>query len=189
MTSKRNLGPILAIAGGAIAIAAVITGFILIGGPGDARDRRLDEMTMGRVTDVLNIAQCAFNEIGSAPASIDDARKVQRKPDDRNDAPTCAYNSAPKDIPVSAGTNPPNPGDVSYAAVSTQHIKICAKFRRPTDQKTCNGICYGGPHGAAYPQFMEARPAGVHCYDVELAKGVDLSAVWPSHDGHFTVIE
>ena len=34
MTSRRNLGPALALTGAGIAVAAIIAGFILVGGPG-----------------------------------------------------------------------------------------------------------------------------------------------------------
>ncbi len=37
---------------------------IACSGADDARDRQLDELTLGRINDVLNITQCAFNGTG-----------------------------------------------------------------------------------------------------------------------------
>lgn len=189
MTSKPNLGPILAMAGGIVAVVAVIAGFIVIGGPGDARDRRLDEMTKGRVMDALNIAQCAFDETGVAPATIEEARMVRRKSVNEGEAATCALGTTAENAPISAGRKPAAPGDVSYEATTSNRIKICANFRRPSDSESCNGICYRAPRETTYPQLAAPHPAGVHCYDIELVKSAESAANGASHAGHMDVFD
>ena len=54
----RNLGPVLALTGAGIAVVAVIAGFIAVGGPGDARERRLDGITMNRISAALRDKLC-----------------------------------------------------------------------------------------------------------------------------------
>jgi hypothetical protein len=167
MTSKRDLGPLLAIAGGAIAIVAVIAGFIIIGGPGDARERRLDEMTIGRLNDVFNIVQCAYNGSKIVPASFADAIKAQGRIAVNEPLQPCNFSIMPENLPVLAGRAPPNPGDISYEATGPSSVKLCANFRRPLEAPTCNGICDSSYRGGV---FQTARPAGIHCYDMDLTE-------------------
>ncbi len=187
MTSKRNLGPILAIAAAAIAIAAVLTGFIIIGGPGDARDRRLDGATMSRVEDAISVAQCALNVTGSAPASIEEGYRVRPAPTETIPVPTLCGGDAVARPHLTTGDQPAAPGDVVYRANDATHVRICGNFRRPRSDR--DNDYYYGPLGATYPQLSASRPAGVHCYDIELVKGASLSSFSLSHAGHMDVFE
>ena len=182
MTSKRNLGSILAMAGGVVAIAAVITGFIVIGGPGDARERRLDSATMNRVENVISVAQCALNITGAAPASIEDAHALRPPPTQDNPVPVTCGGDASVHPQIKTGEQPAGPGDVVYSAIDATHIRICGSFRRPFSDRDKDE--FYTPLGGAYPQLSEPRPAGVHCYEVELLKGADTTANPTSHVGH-----
>lgn len=165
MTRQRNLGPVLAVAGAAIAIIAAIAGFLVVGGPGGAREQRLDELTLGRVNDVLNIAQCAFNETSTAPATLEDARKVRRSADRGNGSAFCDLGTTAATVPASSGDHPAAQGDVTYDALSPTRIRICAHYRRPAEAQGCNGICYDS---FGYREFRVGHAAGIHCYEVEL---------------------
>lgn len=173
MTSKRSpqgreWGMPLALTGLGLVVAAVIAGFIAVGGPGDARDRRLDEMTMGRIHDVLNISQCAFNGTGTTPASIDEARQTQGWLNRGNTPGACSLNTRPDQVPVSTGASPARQGDVTYERKSTDQIRICGNFRRPSNphDNFCNGICV---RDSPYAELLEPRPkAGVHCFDIKV---------------------
>lgn len=166
MSQKRDLGPILAIAGGAVAIAAVITGFIVIGGPGDARDRRLDQMMLNRVTTVLNLAQCVFDETGATPKGLGDTKDIGiQNPD--GGWPTCALGNSAEQIAGLTDANISAPGTVSYEASSTSRIRICANFRRPS-LPSSNVGCY---NNLGYVEFEEPHDAGAHCFDIELVRG------------------
>jgi hypothetical protein len=166
MTAKRNLGPVLALTGGGIAIAAVIAGFMITGGPGDARDRRLDELTRGRVTTVLNLAQCAFDEAGAAPAQLVDVEGIRvQNPD--GGWPTCALGESSEQIAGLADPNVSAPGAVTYEMSSTSHIRICANFRRPSPPSG-KVECF---ESLGYSEFEKPHPAGAHCFDIELVKG------------------
>jgi hypothetical protein len=168
MTRRRDLGMPLALAGLGIVVVAVIVGIIAVGGPGDARDRRLDELTMGRIHDVLNISQCAFNGAGAAPASIDQARETQGWLNRGNTPGPCSLGTQRDQVPVSNGASPASPGDVTYERLSADQIRICGNFRRPSrpNDNFCNGVCVRDP---PYAAFYELRPnAGVHCFDIKL---------------------
>lgn len=187
MISKRNLGPVLALTGAGIAVAAVIAGFILVGGPGDARDRRLDNATMNRVHDVVYVAQCAFNVSGSAPASIEDAHAIIQPPTPVTPVPDPCGGGAPIHQQIKTGDQPAAPGDVVYRAVDATHIRVCGNFRRDLPEYERDD--FYRPNYGAYPQLRAPRPAGVHCYDIELIKGADLSRYTVSHAGHMDVFE
>lgn len=189
MTSKRNLGPVLALTGAGIAIAAVITGFILVGGPGDARDRRLDGLTMSWITEGIQVAHCAYNATGAAPASIEEAHTVRAVPVNPVDAPAfCGRGEPPRNTRLHTGDQPAAPGDATYRAIDANHVRLCGDFRRPfsPDHDGYEGY---SPYQSPYPQLGEARPAGVHCFEIELIKGADLSQTAPSHAGHMDVFE
>lgn len=163
MTQKRDLGPLLALAGGAIAIAAVIAGFVVVGGPGDTRDRRLDERTKSAVGIAFNIVQCAFNGSGAAPATIDAAMRSEgwtSKPENRT---SCATLELEEQHIVSSG-HPSRSDQVSYEALSPTRVRICAFFKRPDEGRDCPG-CYVGD---SYDGLFAARSAGLHCYEIEM---------------------
>jgi hypothetical protein len=169
MTSKRDLGPILAIAGAAIALIAVIAGFIIIGGPGDARDRRLDEMTTGRVMDIFNVVQCAFNGTGAAPSTFEAAASALGRIAKDEPLQPCNFGMPTERLAVLSGRTPPNPGDISYEANAPNRVTLCANFRRPDEGEFCNGVCIRDPRTSI---FTAARPTGIHCYDLELTESV-----------------
>lgn len=160
MTSKRDLGPILAITGAAIAIVAVIAGFIVIGGPGDARDRRLDEMTMQRVYTVAKMANCAFILDGAAPAEISDARaRIAEAARANPNQTACDFFTPDSDMPGAA-----------YSRLDENHIRVCGNFRRPYDLGSNDVLERMNSSYAEFPELLEPRPAGQHCYDLELTQ-------------------
>ena len=171
MTSKRNpnqrnLGPVIALTGAGIAIAAVIAGFIAVGGPGDARERRLDGITMTRISQTLSVVQCAFNATGVAPVNLGDAAKTRTKFPDPQPAPPLCGENQPSPGRVTTGDQPANPGDVTYRPTGGTGISLCGNFRRAHDINDRLDGYY--PLDGAYPQLDAPRPAGIHCYAVEL---------------------
>lgn len=187
MTSKRNLGPVLALTGAGIAVAAVIAGFILVGGPGDARERRLDQMTMDRITAIFATIQCAYNATGAIPSTIDEARTTRALPPGPDvNAGLCGDSVVMETLKVAPQAAAP--GEITYSRIDSNHVKICGNFRRPKLKEESIDY-YRTPLWAGYPQLSETRPAGVHCYDLELLKGVDFSLLRQSHAGHMDVFE
>lgn len=166
MINQRNLGPILAAAGAVLAAAAIIAGFIITGGPGDARDRRLDDLTVDHLRDVFNVVQCAYNGSGVAPPTLDAARKARGRIAKDEPLQDCDFGIEPDDIPVSSGRTPSNPGDISYEATGKDTITLCANFRRPGDSKLYTQY---GPRRVT-SIFHDPHPAGVQCYDLTLTQ-------------------
>ncbi len=166
MINQRNLGPILAAAGAALAAAAIIAGFIITGGPGDARDQRLDGLTVDDLHKVFNVVQCAYNGSGVAPATIDAAMKAQGRIAKDEPLQSCDLGIEPHDIAVSSGRTPSNPGDLSYEATGKDTVTFCANFRRPGDGQ------HYTEYGPRRPTsiFRDPHPAGVHCYDITLTE-------------------
>ncbi len=167
MTSKRNLGPAIALTGAGIAVAAVIAGFVVVGGPGDARERRLDAMTIGRITDMMNIVQCAFNGTGVAPASFADALNATGWTDQNRSNVACRLGIESSYFAAADTDTPTTPGSATYKALGSDSVRVCANFRRPYEGEECEGVCYGSTE---YTEWLEPRPSGVVCRDSVLEK-------------------
>ncbi len=170
VSEARDLGPILAIAAAIIASIAIIAGFVIVGGPGNARDERLDDKTMYRISMIVDAVQCAFNTTGIAPITYENARKTQSSEPDLGAGPVfCDGYGNSGDFEVSEGENPPAFGGISFSVIGAAHVKVCGNFRTNKDNPTLEAAgVYGG--AGAYPQLFEPRPAGVHCFDLNLVK-------------------
>jgi hypothetical protein len=169
MTHKRNLGPVLALVGAGIALAAVIAGFIIVGGPGDARDRRLDEMTSQRVLAIARVAQCAYSTSRTAPATLDAALKARGRlstdPKDTEEV-DCATAIYQNQFTVQQGRTPPNFGDVSYDVIAPDRIVVCGNFRTTYESETeCTELCLRPP---GHIELGNSRTIGVNCYEQQL---------------------
>jgi hypothetical protein len=154
----RDWGPPLAIAGLIVAILAVIAGFIAVGGPGDARDRRLDETTMDHVSNIAAAARCALTAESKIPNDLAGLRAAM----DRAGTPNRAamkcdlYGTMPLD------------GDVEYSRLADNRIRLCANFRRPYDPGDRRNNPFGY-RGVRFAEFSAPRPAGRHCYELTLS--------------------
>jgi hypothetical protein len=162
MTSKpdpkgRDLGPLLAYAGLAVVVAAIIAGFIVTGGPGDARDWRLDNMTVNRVSNVALAARCVLDAEGDIPSSLAELKDTL----DRR-ALTNPVGGA-----CGAISSMLLEGGLEYSRKAKDRIQVCANFHRLYDPSDL--------HYNSHPYFrddfyanMPAHPAGRHCFDIEL---------------------
>lgn len=166
MTSKRNLGPAIALTGAGIAVAAVIAGFIVVGGPGDARERRLDGITMTRISQTLGIVQCALHATGAVPASLQDAVNTRAKFPDTKSVPPMCGETQPFTDRVTTGDQPATLGDVTYRPTGGAGVSVCGNFRRAHNANDRLDGYF--PLDGVYPQLDEARPAGIHCYEIQL---------------------
>ncbi|HEV7693515.1 MAG TPA: hypothetical protein VGO52_21960 [Hyphomonadaceae bacterium] len=158
MTSKRDLGPPLALAGLAVVVVAVIAGFIAVGGPGDARDRRLDEMTTTHLHDVANAAQCAFSFKGTAPGDMSEIRNALAE----------AIKASPNRTACDAFTLETPLSGADYTRIADNRIRLCADFRRPYDPDGTGTNRYLASRSGVFPELLAARPAGHHCYEILL---------------------
>lgn len=167
MSRQVSAGLLLVWAGAGVTIAAVAAGLVIVGGPGDARDRRLDELTMNRIEEAIAVAQCALNVTGRSPASIEDARMIRPTPTSTDPVPSLCGGGRPEAPYLATGDIPDEPGDIVYRATGAAGIRVCGKFRTQISAKPARDP-YTGLQ-AAYPQLAAGHPAGVYCYDVVLA--------------------
>ncbi len=164
MTSSRDLGPPLAIAGGAIVLAAMIAGFIVVGGPGDARDRRLDDMTADRIASSAQLAQCAYVTTGKPPATLAEASATAAR-DPATPGARCGDFHSDRTLTAISAGDPQAPGDVTYTVVDPTHVRLCGIFRSAVDGKTPR---ISPSAWVSWPELGQARPAGRHCYELQL---------------------
>jgi hypothetical protein len=164
MTSRRDLGPLLAAVGGALVLGAVIAGFIAVGWPGDARAERLDNMTMERIASSVQLAQCAFMTSGQAPETIAEALSVPARnsvtPGNR-----CGDFQSDRALRDIRSGQPEKPGDVTYSVVNADHVRLCGHFRTPFNRAEAR---IAPSAWISWPELEQDRPAGQFCYDLEL---------------------
>ncbi|MDP3739467.1 MAG: hypothetical protein Q8R02_18910 [Hyphomonadaceae bacterium] len=156
---RRDLGPILAIAGGIVVLAAIIWGFIAVGGPGDARARRIDDMTLGKIANIATLAQCAANTGQDPPKTIADIKALQGSNFPPDSFGRC-YHVSPGSLDRLEG--------VDYSPTDEAHINICATFLRPT--KPSDGVAGFSPGNGGIPELNKDHPEGRHCYDIRLIR-------------------
>ncbi|MEZ6028885.1 MAG: hypothetical protein R3C46_03955 [Hyphomonadaceae bacterium] len=169
MSQKRNLGPILALTGGGIAIAAVIAGFIVIGGPDQTRDRRLDEMTEDRVADLVRTVQCAYFANGEAPDTIEQVSVSVTEWPRRLPIVCNRFDEIEARQSGRTAAEPIEPGDVTYQKVSKDSVRVCAIYRLPTIAAGKERQPRGrGDVLALFPALREDREKGAHCYSLQL---------------------
>jgi hypothetical protein len=170
MTSRRDLGPVLAIAGGGVVVAAVIVGFVAVGGPGDARDQRLDNLTMLKIEALADSAQCVYSWSEKSFETVEELQAAVGKILGSNgEFPCRQFSSNIHDVAFGSGASPENPGDVSYALIDDSHIRVCGNFRRSFDPDRALPYPFGYRTDAP-TEFSRSRPAGVYCYEIELVE-------------------
>src|SRR5262245_36428625 len=96
MTSKPDLGVWIGALSGALIMAAIIVGLFVVGGPGQARAQRLDDVRLDTMRDLAEAAQCAYTFTGGIPGGIEEMRADLR--DRRTPAPACDNVSAPREV-------------------------------------------------------------------------------------------
>lgn len=165
--ASRDLGPVFAIAATAIAVIAIVAGFIIVGGPGHARDERLDQMTAQKVGQVVSVAQCALDASGIAPVDYKAATQTRSAPIPGMPPAFCGANSGMQ-LTVGGGDAPAMPGDITYQETGPTQIKVCANYHAAQIQN--DGRPVYSPFGDVYPALSEGHPAGVHCYVIDLMK-------------------
>jgi hypothetical protein len=160
MTSSRNLGPVLAIAGAAVVGAAVVAGFLVVGGPGDARNARLDEQTLAEVKQTAQHARCAFTLLGRVPDSMQEIRTAIEERTRLYPEGMCRQTRSDE-----IGRAEP----VEYERVDDTHIRLCADFRAPTRPVERERFYAYFPDGGFFPELDAPRPqAGRHCFELEM---------------------
>ena len=157
MTSKPSLGALL-LGGAAIAsLGAVIAGFIAIGGPGKARNERIDRETRNTIIHLTDRAECVYQRTGSVPVSITGLTN-DYDPSNYQDVETeCRYQTQTannlNEVIARSG--------IEYERVDVSTVSFCADFleREPSPL-----VPYWRP------AFNEPRTeAGGHCYEIDFA--------------------
>ena len=120
MTSKPDPGVIVAIVSGVAVIAAIIAGLATVGGPGEARDQRLDDARYQAIGEIATAAQCVYSETDALPESVADARTQVADLYFGARALECG------------SVRPGLETMVSYDIAALDQINLCADFRRPS---------------------------------------------------------
>lgn len=168
MTNKPDLGPILLGAGLAVALAAVIAGFIGVGGPGNARAERLDAQLETSLRALAVNAQCAYLATGKAPvdyAEMDAANEQREWPDD----PTfCTRWFQNQDrYPDIYEQDFRDTAEISYSALDESQIRLCARFRLPIPE-TAPQWSIEDLHFHRLP--APETPEAFQCFDIDLSR-------------------
>ena len=122
-----------------------------------ARARRIDDMTLTKVSSIATLAQCAVNAGQDPPKSLADIRRLEGQNFPSDDVGRCN--------PVPSGPLD-QLDDIEYSAPQENRIRICVTFLRPSTE---NDPSYGNRF-ASFPELRKDHPAGRHCYDIRLIK-------------------
>jgi hypothetical protein len=159
MWTPRSAGDWLAVALASVASASVIAGFVIIGGPGKARDIQQDDARLQAVVSTAEALNCYSRGVGPLPADLQIARQALAEPGSPARLAQGCSNVDWKDDPISGEPFEIHP-------VDDQHAEICAVFARAGDGAP-QGYYYGS--GATYINAETLRPeAGQFCYTVNL---------------------
>jgi hypothetical protein len=160
MPAPRDKGDWLALALGGVTLAAVIAGFFIVGGPGRARDLKLDARRLEALTQTAAALGCYRRGIGPLPESITDARAAfDRAGSAARLADGCA-GAEWVDDPVT-GT----PFEIERAGVDG--ARLCADFLRPAVKNEALQTYWLVP--GLIDTGVPRPDAGRFCYPVNLA--------------------
>jgi hypothetical protein len=154
MTSKPDLGLIVAILSGCAVVAAIIAGLTTVGSPSTARDRRLDDAHYQAIGAVATAAQCYFQTTHRLPTSIDEARTalVAMNYDNRD----CERGALRTDLEEL----------VSYEVAAPDRINLCAEFRRSSPPESRRSFQV---YADRFPELAASRSEiGRRCYLIQL---------------------
>ncbi|MES1203579.1 MAG: hypothetical protein ABUS57_19255 [Pseudomonadota bacterium] len=157
MTNKLDAGMLIGIVSGAAVIAAIIAGFIAVGGPGDARARRLDQAQLDDMAQIADAAQCAYSYKRAIPASLAEIDTDIR--DRQFNVSSCEDAATPKNTAI------------AYAPAGADSIELCADFQRPysANETDTPGYVLGRNFRGHFPELRQPRASGGrHCYRVRL---------------------
>jgi len=154
MTSKPDLGLIVAIVSGVAVVAAIIAGLVTVGGPGEARDQRLDDAHYLAIGQIATAAQCLYAETGALPATVVEVRTQLANHSFGSRELECA--SLRADVESA----------VSYDVAAPDQINICAEFRRPSPPLDRQRL---QAYADRFPELAEERAEiGRRCYLIQV---------------------
>lgn len=165
MTRKRDLGPIFLGAGLTVALAAVVAGFLAIGGPGTNRAERLDADTRESLNFLAGYATCIFVATGEAPETLENLLDASNDPQLTAVHQYCDSNGYLYDQRINALEYS---DDVEYEHIDASSIRLCANFILPLG-------AYEERRPPGYPWEIDqlSRPhnaTGRHCFDIDLSQ-------------------
>jgi hypothetical protein len=156
MTSKPDLGLIVAIVSGVAVIGAVIAGVAVVGSPGDARDQRLDDAHYQAIGEIATAVQCVYAQTGVLPPSIEEARM------------SVADISVERDVCNRALLRPDLDESVAYEPMPPNQINLCSDFRRPSPPLDRQRL---EAYADRFPELGEERTEiGRRCYLIQLRR-------------------
>lgn len=154
MTSKPDPGLVVAIVSGIAVVAAIIAGLLIVGGPGDARDQRLDDAHYEAIGEIATAAQCVYARTGVLPPSIEEARRSVA--DMSVDEDACHRALLRRELDEA----------VDYEAVQPNRINLCAEFRRPSPPLDRQSL---QAYADRFPELAEPRTEiGRRCYLIQV---------------------
>ena len=123
---------------------------------------------MRRIEALADVAQCAYSWSGKTFETADEVLAAVDKMRGSSGEFACRQVSPNLDATAfGRDAHPENPGDATYALLDDSHIRVCGNFRRSFDPDRATPYTFAYQPDAS-TAFSQARPAGVHCYEIEL---------------------
>lgn len=157
LTKRPDLGILIAIVAAVAIVSAILAGLAAVGGPDDARARRLDQAQLTTIQQIATSAQCAFAINGRTPRSLTELQSAPIGASLNEEVGTCRQLSA---LDLSHDSS------ITYEGKAGNRIEICAQFARASSSEDQERYV---PYGLMnFPELRQTHPAGRHCYDIQL---------------------
>jgi hypothetical protein len=164
MWTPRESGDWLAVALVGVAVAAIVAGLAIIGGPGKARGVQQDEARLQALAETAMALNCYRRGIGPLPENMQGVRSAIGDSGSAARLAEGCRNARWQDDPISGEA-------FEIVRVDERQAQICAVFARPGSGQP--GRSYYG-FGADYIDLATPRPeAGRFCYTVNLVASPD----------------
>ena len=164
MWTPRESGDWLAVALAGVAMAAIVAGLAIIGGPGQARDVQQDEARLRALEETAMALNCYRRGIGPLPENMQGVRSAIGDSGSAARLAEGCRNARWQDDPISGEA-------FEIVRVDERQAQICAVFARPGNRQPSRAY-YGA--GADYIDLAAPRPeAGRFCYTVNLVASPD----------------
>lgn len=147
----------------AVVAAAIIAGFVVSGGPGEARKQKIDQARLEALWNTSLSLACYRQEVGELPSNLDEVEEELSHAASAAHGPQMCQRVDYKRDPVS--------GEHFRLVEENGTISICADFATRGGEPNARFYTYGSN---VAPDLSEERDGpGEHCFELNLDADLD----------------
>lgn len=148
----------------AIIIAAIIGGLMMVGGPSQARDEKIDAKRLSNMQQTARVISCYAHNENDVPQTSQPAKTAL---DERNIIPRLSANGRPNCASLKWETDPVTKEEFEFQRISKNSFELCAVFiRKGNSRRGQNRTVYNRNRNVLDTTQPRER-AGRHCYSAK----------------------